>query len=106
MSRNRKNPRFRKSIDWDSVNNPNTSNKASNSPSINADKILERRINAKLELMNRYNMSEEEAEVALKKLEMKTREKRKKEKAVKVNRFIETNNDDVIIPIHVQNNQN
>ena len=103
MSRNRKNPRFRKSIDWDSVNNPNTSNKASNSPSINADKILERRINAKLELMNRYNMSEEEAEIALKKLEMKAREQRKKENDVK--RFIEEENDDVIIPIHVQNNK-
>ncbi len=103
MSQKRKNPRFRKSVDWDSVNNPKTSNRTLDSPNVNADKILERRINAKIELMNRYNMSEEEAEIALKKLEMKAREQRKKENDVK--RFIEEENDDVIIPIHVQNNK-
>ena len=105
MSQKRKNPRFRKSVDWDSVNNPKTSNRALNSPNVNADKILERRINAKIELMNRYNMSEEEAEVTLKRLERKTREERKKENNANVKRFIEEDNDDVIIPIHVQNNK-
>ena len=105
MSQKRNNPRFRKSVDWDSVNNPKTSNRALNSPNVNADKILERRINAKIELMNRYNMSEEEAEVTLKRLERKTREERKKENNANVKRFIEEDNDDVIIPIHVQNNK-
>lgn len=106
MSQRKKHPRFRKSVDWDYINNPKTSNRALNSPNVNADKILERRINAKLELMNRYNMSEEEAEVALKKLERKVRgERRKENKEIKVKRFIEENNDDVIVPIHVQNNK-
>ena len=105
MSQKRNNPRFRKSVDWDSVNNPKTSNRALNSPNVNADKILERRINAKIELMNRYNMSEEEAEVTLKRLERRTREERKKENNANVKRFIEEDNDDVIIPIHVQNNK-
>ena len=105
MSQKRKNPRFRKSVDWDSVNNPKTSNRALNSPNVNADKILERRINAKLELMNRYNMSEEEAEITLKRLERKAREERKRENNTNVKRFIEEDNNDVIIPIHVQNNK-
>ena len=105
MSQKRKNPRFRKSVDWDSVNNPKTSNRALNSPNVNADKILETRINAKLELMNRYNMSEEEAEITLKRLERKAREERKRENNTNVKRFIEEDNNDVIIPIHVQNNK-
>ena len=103
MSQKRKNPKFRKSVDWDSINNPKTSSRTSNNPNINRDKILERRFKAKVELMNRYNMTEEEAEITLKKLERKVREERKKESdARKVKRFIE-DNDDVIIPIHVQN---
>lgn len=107
MSQKRKNPKFRKSVDWDSMNNPKTSNRALNSPNINADKILERRINAKLELMNRYNMTEEEAEITLRRLERKVREERRKENnARNVKRFIEEDNDDVIVPIHVQNRKN
>ncbi|MBQ2961727.1 ATP-binding cassette domain-containing protein [Methanobrevibacter sp.] len=106
MSQKRKNPKFRKTVDWDSVNNPKTSNRALNSPNVNADKILERRINAKLELMNRYNMTEEEAEITLKRLERKAREERRKENnARNVKRFIEEDNDDVIVPIHVQNRE-
>ena len=101
----RKNPKFRKSVDWDSVNNPKTSNRASNSPNFNANRIQDRRIKAKLELMNRYNMTEEEAEFTLRKLEMKAREERKKgNDTLKVKRFIEENDDeDVIVPIHVEN---
>lgn len=101
----RKNPKFRKSVDWDSVNNPKTSNRASNSPNFNANRIQDRRIKAKLELMNRYNMTEEEAEFTLRKLEMKARAERKKGNDTrKVKRFIEENDDeDVIVPIHVEN---
>ena len=107
MSQKRNNPKFRKSVDWDSVNNPKTSNRALNSPNVNADKILERRINAKIELMNRYNMSEEEAEITLKRLERKARKERRKENnARNVKKFIEEDNDDVIVPIHVQNRKN
>ena len=100
----RKNPKFRKSVDWDSVNNPKTSNRASNSPNFNANRIQDKRIKAKLELMNRYNMTEEEAEFTLRKLEMKAREERKKgNDTLKVKRFIEENDDeDVIVPIHVE----
>ena len=101
----RKNPKFRKSVDWDSVNNPKTYNRASNSPNFNANRIQDKRIKAKLELMNRYNMTEEEAEFTLRKLEMKAREERKKgNDTPKVKRFIEENDDeDVIVPIHVEN---
>ncbi len=100
MSQKRKNPQFRKSIDWDSVNQPKTSHRVSN----NQKSIAEKRLRAKIALMKKYNMSEEEAERTLLKLERKAREERKKENdARKVKRFIEESNDDVIVPIHVQN---
>lgn len=100
MSQKRKNPQFRKSIDWDTVNQPKTSNRVSN----NKSAILEKRLKAKLALMKKYNMSEDEAEKTLLKLERKAIEERRKENdASKVKRFIDESNNDVIVPIHVQN---
>lgn len=102
MSQKNKNPKFRKSIDWDSVNKPKTSHKVLNSQDFRTKKILEQRYKAKVELINRYNMTEEEAEETLRGIERKAREQRKKERDTKrVRRFIEEN-DDVIVPIHVE----
>ena len=50
----RKNPKFRKSVDWGSVNNPKTYNRASNSPNFNANRIQDKRIKAKLELYRAF----------------------------------------------------
>lgn len=105
MNQKKKNPQFRKSVDWDSINKPKTSNRVSNNQNINQRRFLERRYKAKLELINRYNITEEEAEKTLRNIEKRAREQRKNESEVKkVKRFIEdNNNDDVIVPIHVQN---
>ena len=106
MNQKRKNPQFRKSVDWDSVNNPKASNKSLNDPNVNRDKVLEKRYKAKVQLMNRYNMSEEEAELTLRRMERKAREERKKETdARKIKRFLEED-DDAIVPIHAQNTRN
>lgn len=103
MSQNKKNPQFRKSVDWDSVNKSKTSTRVPNSQDSRRNKILEQRRRAKLELINKYNMTEEEAEETLRNIERKAREKRNREtEALKVQRFIEED-DDVIIPIHAQN---
>lgn len=105
MSQKRKNPQFRKSIDWDSVNQPKTSNRVSN----NQKSIIEKRLRAKISLMNKYNMSEEEAEKTLLKMERQAREERRKEiiktnDSSRVKSFIEeTNDEDIIVPIHVHN---
>ena len=102
MSQKKKNPQFRKSVDWDSVNKLKTSHNVSNSQDFRTKKILKQRYRAKFELIDKYNMTEEEAEKTLRNIERKAREKRKNEVEVKkVKKFLE--NDDVIIPIHVQN---
>ena len=106
MSQKKKNPRFIKSVDWDSINKPKTPNRTPNSSSPRTNKILEQRYRAKLELINKYNMTEEEAEETLRGIERKARDKRKEESKVnRVNRFIDDNSADVIIPIHVQNKE-
>ena len=103
MSQKRKNPQFRKSVDWDAVDKINDSNRVLNTQNPSKNKILEQRNRAKFELINRYNKTEEEAEEILRGIERKAREKRKNETEVKkIKRFIEEN-DDVIVPIHVQN---
>ena len=104
MSQKRNNPRFRKSIDLSSVNRPKTSNMVSN----HQKSVIDKRLRVKIALMKKYNMSEEEAEKTLLKLEKKAREDRIKDKIKengisKVKHFDEENNDDVIVPIHVQN---
>ena len=103
MSQKKRNPKFIKSVDWDSINKPQSSNKVSNSSNPRNDKILEQRYKAKLELINRYHMTEAEAEETLRGIERKAREKRQNENdSKKVKRFLDDNNE-VIIPIHVQN---
>ena len=102
MNQKKKNPQFRKSVDWDSVNQPKTSKRIRNGQKSRRDKILEQRYKAKLELINKYNMTEEEAEETLREIERKALKQRKDKEQVKVKRFIEEN-DDVIVPIHVQN---
>lgn len=102
MRQNKKNPQFRKSVDWDSINKPKSSNRVSNNHNPKNNKILEQRYRAKIELIERYNMTEDEAEKTLRDIERKVREQRKNKAEVKkVKRFIDEN-DDVIIPIHVQ----
>ena len=103
MSQKRKNPQFRKSVDWDAVDKINDSNRVLNTQNPSKNKILEQRNRAKFELINRYNKTEEEAEEILRGIERKEKKKRKNETEVKkIKRFIEEN-DDVIVPIHVQN---
>ena len=69
MSQRKKNPQFIKSVDWDSINQPKTSNRTSNSSNNKKNKILEQRYRAKLELINKYNMTEIEAEKTLREIE-------------------------------------
>ena len=103
MGQKKKNPQFRKSVDWDSINKPKSSNRVLNSSNHRTNKILEQRYKAKLELINRYQMTEDEAEEILRGIERKAREQRKNGVELKkVKRFIE-DNDDVIVPIHAQN---
>ena len=108
MSQKKKSPQFRKSVDWDSINKPsNPENKVQNYQNARNKKIMEQRYRAKMELINRYHMSEEEAEKTLRDIERKAREQRNNVTEVKkVKRFIENDNgSDVIVPIHVQNKE-
>lgn len=102
MTQKKKNPQFRKSVDWDSINKSKTTKKLSKNQNPRAKKILEQRYRAKLELINKYNMTEDEAEETLRDIESKARKQRKNRNEVrKVKRFI--NSDDVIVPIHAEN---
>lgn len=107
MSQKKKNPQFRKSVDWDSINKPATpENKVQNYQNARTKKIKEQRYRAKMELINRYHMSEEEAERTLRDIERKAREQRNNGREVKkVKRFIEDDRADVIVPIHVQDKE-
>lgn len=69
------NLQFKKSVDWDSVNNPKIPRP--NKKDRNKE-ILMQRERAKIELINKYNMSELEAERTLQNIERKAREKRNK----------------------------
>ena len=104
MSQKKKNPQFRKSVDWDSINKPATpENKVQNYQNARTKKIKEQRYRAKMEL---YHMSEEEAERTLRDIERKAREQRNNGREVKkVKRFIEDDRADVIVPIHVQDKE-
>lgn len=100
MDKKRKNVQFRKSIDWNEIpetiipehrrnpqntqdskkiiKNNNQSIKKQNKISLNKKSIHEKRIIVKQKLMKDYNLTEKEAEIAIKKIEQKAIQKRKK----------------------------
>ena len=126
MSKKNRKLEFRKSIDWDSVNDsniPRPKNKYKNK------EILIQRQRAKDKLINQYNMSEIEAERTLQNIEKRAREKRNKEfssrklqkkeinsnekryeienekRKRRIQEFIEEEDADIIIPEHVKDRQ-
>lgn len=106
MSQKKKNPKFRKSIDWDDVNKPKTSNRNFNTQNSTNNEILEQRYRAKCKLINRYNMTEEEAEKTLRDIERKVLAQRKNGSDYKKIKRVPEDENNVIVPIHVQNQKN
>ena len=93
MSDKNKNMQFKKSVDWDSENKPITPEHRKQFPQDNSKNkaLLEQRNKAKLELINKYNMSESEAEQTLRNIEKKARNKRAKKKTYEQERRVEQN---------------
>ena len=84
------NVKFRKSVDWKTNNKPITPEHEKHS-SDKKRSILEQRNRAKLELINKYNMSESEAEETLRNIEKKAKEKKAKKMTYEQERIVKQN---------------
>lgn len=76
MSQKNKKVHFRKSIDWDENRPMPPKDKRQIKGNAKENLILEQRNKAKMELINKYNMSESEAEETLRNIERKAKEKK------------------------------
>ena len=127
MKKNNNKLEFKKSVNWDNINNPNIPRPKKKD---RKEELLIQRKRAKIELINQYNMSEIEAERTLQNIERKAREKRNKKfnskniqkrdigpknkkyykkelknekiKKERITGIIEDYNEDIIIPEHVK----
>ena len=103
MSIRNKKPQFKKSINWDEHDEPITpEHKRQVNDNSNENALLEQRRRAKLELINKYNMSEREAEETLRDIERKARGQKTQEDSYESDNNNETNE---IIPEHAQKEQ-
>lgn len=105
---------FKKSVDWDNVNNQDRP-KVKNNNYSNYEKLLIQRKRAKNELIKKYNMSEDEAERTLQNIERKAKEKRNQTRQdfeknnlqqQRLKKFIEEDDNNIIIPEHVKLREN